>query len=164
MPFPLATLGVLLANPSPSAGLCATQRKDFDRFQKGLKFSARIIFGRRKFDRVADLREQLRFMTPRKMTEARQTEALTHKVLRRGEPDSLADLFVQCRDTRDRSTRQDGLLRLPRPRTEAGRRRFAYRSPALYNTLPAGVTDMSYPCFIRAVRERLLSADVAGRH
>ena len=138
-------------------------KKNFDRIQKVLNFSARIIFGRRKFDRVADLRERLRFMTPRQMTEAR-TLALTHKVLRRGEPDSLADLFVQCRDTRDRSTRQDGLLRLPRPRTEAGRRRFAYRAPALYNSLPAGVTDMSYPCFIRAVRERLLSADVAGRH
>ena len=95
-------------------------KKNFDRIQKWLKFSARIIFGRRKFDRVADLREQLRFMTPRKMTEARQTEALTHKVLRRGEPDSLANLFVQCRDTRGRCARQDGLLRLLRPRTEAG--------------------------------------------
>ena len=113
---------------------------------------------------MADLREQLRFMTPRKMTEARQTEALTHKVLRRGEPDLLANLFVQCRDTRGRCARQDGPLRLTRPRTETGRRRFVYGAPALYKTLPAGVTDMSYPCFVRALRERLSSADVARRH
>ena len=37
-------------------------------------------------------------------------------------------------------------------RTEAGRRCFAYRAPALYNSLPAGITDMTRRCFDRAVR------------
>ena len=104
--------------------------KNFDRLQRVLNFAVRVIFGRRKFDHVSDLREQLRWMSPQQMSQA-QTLSLAHKVLRLGEPDSLADSFIRCRDVRQRSTRQDSLLHLPRPRTEAGRRRFAYRAPAL---------------------------------
>ena len=131
-------------------------QRNFDRLQKLQNFAIRVIFGRHKFDHVSDLRERLRWMTPRQMAEA-QTLSLTQKVLRRGEPDSLSNLFVRCRDTRERSTRQDGLLSLPRPRTEAGKRRFAYRAPALYNSLPDGIPDMSHRCFERAVRDFLTS-------
>ena len=138
-------------------------QKNFDRIQKILNFAARIIFGRRKFDHVTDLREQLRWMAPRQMAETR-TLALTHKVMRQREPVSLASSFVQCRDTRQRTTRQDRLLRLPRPRTEAGRRRFGYRAPALYNALPVGLTGMSQRCFDRAVKAHLEAAGDTGRH
>ena len=130
-------------------------QKNFDRIQKILNFSARVIFGRRKFDHVSDLREQLRWMTPRQMTEY-QTLVMTHKVLQRAEPEVLADMFVLNRDTRQRSTRQDRLLHLPRPRTEAGRRRFAYHAPALYNTLPVDLAQLPQRQFSRAVRAHLM--------
>ena len=136
--------------------------KNFDRLQRVLNFAVRVIFGRRKFDHVSDLREQLRWMSPQQMSQT-QTLSLAHKVLRLGEPDSLADSFIRCRDVRQRSTRQDSLLHLPRPRTEAGRRRFAYRAPALYNSLPAGITDMSRRCFDRAVRTHLTNPSAQVR-
>ena len=136
--------------------------KNFDRLQRVLNFAVRVIFGRRKFDHVSDLREQLRWMSPQQMSQA-QTLSLAHKVLRLGEPDSLADSFIRCRDVRQRSTRQDSLLHLPRPRTEAGRRRFAYRAPALYNSLPAGITDMSRRCFDRAVSTHLTNPSAQVR-
>ena len=121
-----------------------------------LNFALRVIFGRRKFDHVSDLRDQLRWMTPQQMSQV-QTLDLVHRVLRQGEPDSLAGLFVRCGDTRHRSTRQDGLFRLPRPRTEAGRRRFAYRAPDLYNSLPTGVAELSRRRFARAVRAHVMT-------
>ena len=133
----------------------------FDRLQKIMNFAARVIFGRRKFDHVSDLRERLGWLSPRQMAEAR-TLALAHQVMRRGEPDSLASLFVRCRDTRERTTRQDGLLHLPRPRSEAGRRRFGYRAPALYNRLPGDTTDMSRRRFARAVKSWLAQAELGG--
>ena len=138
-----------------------TQKK-FDRIQKILNFAARVIFGRRKFDHVADLRERLRWMTSRQMPEVR-TLAVAHQALRQGVPESLASLFVRCGETRDRPTRQDEQLRLPRPRTEAGKRRFGYRAPALYDVLPAGFADMPQRSFARAVRAYLTDARPASR-
>ena len=79
---------------------------------------------------MADLRERLRWVTPRQMSEVR-TLVVAHQALRQGVSESLASLFVQCGETRDRPTRQDEQLRLPRPRTEAGKRRFGYRAPSL---------------------------------
>ena len=137
-------------------------RKNFDRIQKIINFAARVIFGRRKFDHAADLRERLRWVTPRQMSEVR-TLAVAHQALRQGVPESLASLFVRCRETRDRPTRQDEQLRLPRPRTEAGKRRFGYRAPALYNVLPAGFADMYQRSFARAVRAYLTGARSASR-
>ena len=133
----------------------------FDRLQKVLNFAARVIFGRRKFDHVSDLRERLGWLSPRQMAEAR-TLALAHQVMRRGEPDSLASLFVRCRDTRERTTRQDGRLCLPRPRSEAGKRRFSYRAPALYNRLPGDTTNMPQRRFARAVKSWLAQAELEG--
>ena len=126
-------------------------QKNFDRVQKILNFAARVIFGRRKFDHVSDLRERLGWMTPRQMAEC-QMLTLAHKVLCHDEPDVLANLFVLNRDVRERSTRRDGHFHLPRPRTEAGKRRFAYLAPALYNALPGDVTSLSVRPFPRAVR------------
>ena len=42
-------------------------KKNFQRIQKILNFAARVIFGRRKFDHVSDLRDQLGWMTPQTM-------------------------------------------------------------------------------------------------
>ena len=68
-------------------------QKNFNRPQNILNFAMKVIFGRRKFDHVSDLREQLRWMTPQQLTQP-QTLELMHRVLLRGEPHSLAGLFV----------------------------------------------------------------------
>ena len=64
------------------------------------------------------------------------TLSLTHKVLRHGEPGSLAAVLQTNSEARERNTRQDCLLRASRSKTEAGKRRFSSRAPSLYNRLP----------------------------
>ena len=60
---------------------------------------------------------------------------LVNKVQRSGEPEQLADGLSTVAETRaaELVTRQDGLLSVPRSRTEMGRRRFHCRWPVLYS-------------------------------
>ena len=87
-------------------------KKNFQRIQKILNFAARVIFGRRKFDHVSDLRDQLGWMTPQTMADY-QTVVTAQKAIQRGEPEALASLFTLNSDTRLRSTRQDSQFHLP---------------------------------------------------
>ena len=130
-------------------------QKNFDRIQKILNFAARVIFGRRKFDHVSDLRDQLRWMTPKTMAEF-QTLVTAHKAIQRGEPEVLASMFTSNSDARARSTRQDHLFHLPRPRLETGKRRFAYRAATQMNTLPRELVQLPPTRFARACKARLV--------
>ena len=127
--------------------------KNFDRLQKLLNFAARVIFGRRKFDHVSDLRDQLGWMTPETMA-TYQTLVTAQKAIQRGEPETLASLFTLNSKIRCRSTRQDRLFHLPRPRLETGKRRFAYRAAALLNTLPTELIELPPASFARAAKKR----------
>ena len=130
-------------------------KKNFIRLQKILNFAARVIFGRRKFDHISDLRDQLGWMSPKTMTD-HQTLVTAHKAIQRGEPEALASLFQHNADARVRSTRQDHLLHLPRPRLETGKRRFAYRAAALLNSFPPELVMLSPSKFARATKARLM--------
>ena len=132
-------------------------QKNFDRLQKILNFAARIIFGRRKFDHVSDLRDQLGWMAPKTMADY-HTLVTAQKAIQRGEPEELATLFTLNSKTRERSTRQDHLFHLPRPRLESGKRRFAYRAAALLNSLPAELAQLPPARFARAAKKRLQSS------
>ena len=130
-------------------------QKNFDRIQKILNFAARVIFGRRKFDHVSDLRDQLRWMTPKTMAEF-QTLVTAHKAIQRGEPEVLASMFTPNSDARARSTRQDHHFHLPRSRLETGKRRFAHRAATLLNTLPRELVQLPPTSFARAAKVRLV--------
>ena len=84
-------------------------QKNFDRLQKILNFAARVIFGRRKFDHVSDLRKKLGWLSPRCMSD-HQTLVIAHKAIQRGEPEVLAALFVTNSAIRERQSRQDHLV------------------------------------------------------
>ena len=131
-------------------------QKNFDRLQKILNFAARVIFGRRKFDHVSDLRDILGWMSPKTMADY-QTLLTAQKVINQGEPEALAALFRYNSDTRVRSTRQDHLFHLPLPRLETGKRRFGYRAAALLNSLPADVVEQRPARFARTVKATLLN-------
>lgn len=128
-------------------------KKNLNRLQKILNFATRVIFGRRKFDHVTDLREKLNWMPPEYMYKL-QTMATAHKAIHYGEPVALASMFTKNRDssTRDRNTRQDNLLQLQRPRLETGKRRFSYRAAALLNDLPPDLSQLPPSKFARAVK------------
>ena len=128
--------------------------KNFDRLQKIINFAARVIFGRRKFDHVSDLRDQLDWMAPKTMSDY-QTLLTAHKAIQHNEPEELAALFTQNREVRERGTRQDHLYHLPRPRLETGKRRFGYRAASLLNSLPAEIVKLPPVKFARTVKARI---------
>ena len=125
--------------------------------QKVINFAARVISGRRKFDHISDVRERLGWLDAPDLLDL-QTMTILHKVRRHGEPESLAAQFCLNLELpgRERSTRQDNLLRLPGSRgSAAGKRRFSHRAASLYNALPAEYWALSVPAFKRAVHRRL---------
>ena len=62
-------------------------QKNFDRLQKILNFAARVIFGRRKFDHVSDLRDLIGWMPPKFMADY-HTLITARKVTKHGEPET----------------------------------------------------------------------------
>ena len=130
------------------------------RLQKLLNFAARVVSGKRKYDRVSGVRDALGWLDAPNLF-LYQTLCLLHRVRRTAEPESLADLFsLHCdRHERSRSTRQDNLLFLPRVRTETGKRRFAYRAALELNRLPSDLIGMPVRRFKRELKRRLLSSN-----
>ena len=128
-------------------------KQNLVRVQKILSFAAKVIFGRRKYDHATDLREKLGWLDARQLVEF-STLCLTHKVIENGEPDSLAAV-LRLNDIRERITRQSGLFSVPRSRTEAGKRRFCWRAPALHNQLPPDLTSLRGKRFKRALKRQM---------
>ena len=95
------------------------------RLQKVLNFCLRAVSGRRKYDHISDVREELGWLTARQRYEV-QSLNLLHKIRRTGEPQALASQISANSVLRFRSTRQDSDLALPRVRTNAGKRRLLY--------------------------------------
>ena len=96
------------------------------RLQKVLNFALRTVSGRRKFDHISDVREELGWPTDRQLYEQYSLNFL-HKIRCTGEPEALSSQLQVNSTLRSRSTRQDADLALPRVRTEAGRRRLLFR-------------------------------------
>ena len=132
--------------------------KNSDRIQKILNFSARVISGRRKFDHISDVREGLRWLSAPDLVRY-HTLTLAHKVMRWDEPESLSRVLRPNSEVRDRRTRQDGLLHVPRCVTTFGQRQFAVRAPAQYNALPDFVSARSVSTFGPALKRHMLGED-----
>ena len=87
------------------------------------------------------------------------TLSLLHKVIRTGEPEALAGMFCTNASVRQRNTRQDNLLHIPRSRTECGKRRFCVRAPSLYNALPLDLRERPVRSFNAHLKRFLRDAD-----
>ena len=75
-----------------------TQR-NLSRIQKIINFAAKVIFGRRKFDHVSDLLENLGWLSADQLARYHSL-CLLHKVRRSGEPEALAGALVRVSETR----------------------------------------------------------------
>ena len=122
--------------------------------QKVINYAAKVIFGRKKFDHVSDLLNKLGWLSAGDLVQY-HTLCQVHKARRLGEPEALASGLVRVSDTRERHTRQDDALYVPRSRTEMGRRRFLSRAPRQYNELPTELTELPVPVFSRHLRRHL---------
>lgn len=133
--------------------------KGTQRLQKIINFALRVVSGRRKFDHISDVREELGWLSARQLYQFHSLTFL-HKILATGEPQALASQLQINSSLRCRSTRQDAALALPRMRTEAGRRRYLYSVVKLYNTLPHDVRELSPSAFKHKLESLLLECEL----
>ena len=131
--------------------------KNIQRLQKIQNFALRVVSGRRKFDHISDVREELGWPTARQLYELHSLNFL-HKIRCTGEPETLSSQLLVNSSLRSRSTRQDADLALPRARTESGRRRLLFGIVQLYNRLPPEMRNLSLGSFKRSVSEFLLTS------
>ena len=110
--------------------------KNMSRIQKVINFSARVITGRRKHDHVSDALSTLNWLRARELV-TYHTACLLKRILTTGAPCDIAEQLATVSQGRERSTRQDANLALPRILSESGRRRFVYRAAYAFNELPA---------------------------
>ena len=122
--------------------------------QRVINFCARVVAGKRKFDHISDVLSGPDWLTSKQLADYHSL-TLAHCAMRRREPESLVSLFSRNAVHRVKTTRRDGQFHLPRIRTEAGRRQFAYRVPQLYNNLPIELTTRRVVSFKRNVRAQL---------
>ena len=126
-------------------------RKNLNKIQKVINFAARVVSGRKKFSRSADVWAALGWLDAEDLFKY-HTLALLHKIRVHNTPESISTCIKTNSEARVRCTRQDADLRLPAVRTEAGRRRFLYRGPMWYNMLPSDARAMFVQRFNRALK------------
>ena len=102
------------------------------RLQKVQNFAARLISGRRKYQHVSDVIEELEWLPIATMLEYHDM-CLLHKIIRTGEPEILRREVSLNREVVERRTRRSDYLYLSRSRTNIGKRTFRHRACSLYN-------------------------------
>ena len=134
-------------------------QKNLTRLQKVINFAAKVIFGRKKYDRVSGLLSRLGWLSAGDLAKY-HTLCLLHKIRHHGEPEELAASIVRVNETRDPdiSTRQDDELFIPWSNTGMGERRFLCRAPLQYNALPPDLVHLPVSLFGRRLRHHLTPA------
>ena len=128
--------------------------KNMSRVQKVINFGARVITRRRKHDHVSDALRSLTWLPARELV-AYHTLCLLKRMLVTGAPEDIAKQLSTVGQGRERSTRQDADLTLPRIRSESGRKRFMYRAVSAFNALPLAVRKQPLGAFKNNVKRRL---------
>ena len=122
------------------------------RVQKLLNFCARVIGGRRKYDRVSDVLRQLGWLSARQLVSYHRL-CLIKTALDTQLPADIAAMLSYV--STPHHTRQSGQLQCPRAKTCSGARRLSHAS-ALFNRLPNELQSLSRPAFKRQLRLLLL--------
>ena len=136
-------------------GTCgATERR---RLQKVLNFCARVIRGRRKRDHVSDVLRDSRWMTADSLVLYHRVCSV-RRIVESGHPHEIESTLVSASD-HGHDTRNAGRLRLPKIRTEAGRRQLVYGGVEAYNQFCASYDSSA--SFKRALRTYLLQKQSA---
>ena len=135
-----------------------SSRTALKRLQKIQNFAARIISGRRKYDRVSGVIKDLKWLPVDTML-VHSDLCLLHKVIVKNEPDVIRNRIKYNRDVTVRRTRFSNHLYLPRFKTNVGQRTFNYRACKLYNAHVIGteLERLSYLQFKKALKKRFLS-------
>ena len=124
--------------------------------QKVLNFAARVISGRRKYDHIADVLQELGWLTASKLVDYFDL-CMIHKILTSNLPNGLRQEMSYNHETSTRRTRQSSHLSLARPRNNHGKRVFTYRASQLYNryAIDNHLHRLSVCTFKRHIRKML---------
>ena len=133
----------------------ATQRK---RLQKLVRFAARVVSGRKKFDHVSDVLTDHGWLHVDSMY-SYHSLVLINKMLATSEPQQFADSLVTRQSVHMRATRNSGRFVTPTIRSESGRRRFLYSAVSEYNDLPPQLRDLNHYAFKSALRMYLFERE-----
>uniref|UniRef100_A0A1B6ESK4 Uncharacterized protein n=1 Tax=Cuerna arida TaxID=1464854 RepID=A0A1B6ESK4_9HEMI len=88
------------------------------------------VYGLRKFDHVSQSRKAAEIL-PIKNIFKLQVACLVHKILLSGRPPYLKCMLQARSEVRERCTRQDSMLEVPKVRLELGRNAFSYFAPQM---------------------------------
>ena len=139
-------------------GTCgATEQR---RLQKVINFCARVISGRRKRDHISDVLAEMKWLSAEHLIQYHRICSI-RRIVTTGHPSAIAETLV-TQVNHGHDTRNASRLRLPRIRTEAGRRQLLYSGVDAYNRFCA-MYDTS-TLFKTALRSYLLpqQADAAA--
>ena len=120
--------------------------------QKLLNFCARVISGRRKFDHISDVLQQLKWLPAEQLVMYHRL-CLVKTALESRLPSDIAAMFSYV--CTPYQTRQSGQLCTHRARTCSGARTLAHCSGA-FNQLPYDVRCMNGAAFKRNLKKLLL--------
>ena len=103
-----------------------------NRIQKIINFAARVISGRKKYERISDVIKELNWLSASQLVQYHRT-CLVHKVISTGLPETLNACISANAHHHEHETRQSDQLRLPSIKTDFGRRQLAYSGVQLHN-------------------------------
>ena len=134
----------------------SANRTTIAKLKKVFNFSARVISGRRKYDHVSDVLNDLAWLRAHEVISYCDL-SLMHGMLTFGKPDVLRSWIVYNHEHVRRDTRQSHHLTLPRVRNNHGKRRFVYRAAETYNQMAIanGHSGLAMPLFKARIRELL---------
>ena len=111
-----------------------TSDKNLPKLQHVQNFAARIISGKRKFDHITPVLQDLRWLSVRQQLYLRDA-VFTLKFMTGCAPDYLRSNLVTRGQASGRVTRNSQQLNIPLFRTATSQRSFQYRAVSLWNSL-----------------------------
>ena len=120
-----------------------------------VKIAARIVSGKRKFDHISPVLQDLHWLPVSYMLRYRDG-VMTFKCLNGLAPSYLSNKFNTRSEIHDCNTRNRDMLDVPLCRTAVGQRSFLFRAVSLWNDLPNSIKNITDINIFKASFKRML--------
>lgn len=129
-----------------------------NQLQRVQNIAARIVAGKRKFDRIHPILKSLHWLPVQYRIQFKILQ-LTFKAIHHIGPDYICELITLYQTTRSLRSSDKMLLDIPKCRTKTyGGRAFSYEAPRLWNALPTHIRrEPSYTRFKRQLKTFLFN-------
>ena len=124
------------------------------KLQKLQNAAARVVCKARKFDHVSPILEKLHWL-PVSHRITFKIALLTHRCVNKVAPDYLCDLIEVVQPTRVLRSNNTITLKIPRCKTQMGKRAFTSAAPAVWNSLPSEIRSLDFHIFKQRLKTLL---------